>query len=139
MEGIFLFKKFLLNVCLIFFIGLLYIINTFPVFFEFSKKLEVYKNKSNGAILFLTNIQSVFVDRKGESFCVDKNFNLEQFLNYFNADIVFQENIEQGTSYFAYSSKIRYCEFIKNKKINLHIFVAENYIKVGAPIIYGGF
>jgi hypothetical protein len=54
------------------------------------------------------------------------------------AKIIFTEQIEEGTSYYAYSPTIKYRTKIKNKIINLQIFVGKG-VKVGSPIIFGSF
>lgn len=77
---------------------------------------------------------------KGESVYIDKdNFDMQRLLSHFNAKIVLEEQIEQGTSFYAFSPKIKYRTKIAQKTINLHVFIAENYVAIGSPIIYGSF
>lgn len=77
---------------------------------------------------------------KGESVFVEKNsFSLQEFLQYFNAKIVLEEQIEEGISYYAYSPKIKYRACVNEKTVNLHVFIAEDYVALGAPIIFGSF
>lgn len=107
--------------------------NTYQVYFAdsyaSSKSLRVDKNNYK----FLSAI-------KGESVVVScENFKLNQFLNEFGAKIIVTEKIAEGTSYYAYSPKINYLECIYGEKINLQIFVADSYIVLGTPIIYGSF
>ncbi len=112
-----------------------------PLFDEYAQRFYVsYCNGSTQPqgvdkteFLFLSGV-------KGESAFIDKqNFNLAEFLKHFDAKVVLEEQIEQGTSYYAYSPIIKYRATVGGKRVNLHVFVAKNYVAVGAPIIYGGY
>ena len=76
--------------------------------------------------------------RTGESFFTDK-LNVNEFLSKYQAKTVFTEKVENGENIYAYSDKIKYVKIIGGEKINLHIFVSENYFVVGSPIIFGSF
>ncbi len=77
---------------------------------------------------------------KAETCTIDFcNFNLQELLDRFSAEVIMIEDYEGGTSYYAYSSKIKYLEMINGNKINLHIAVKSDGVKIGVPIIYTSF
>ena len=77
---------------------------------------------------------------KAETCTIDFcNFNLQELLDRFSAEVIMIEDYEDGTSYYAYSSKIKYLEMINGNKINLHIAVKSDGVKIGVPIIYASF
>ena len=105
-------------------------------------KFEAYKNSSSSQaeIVFLSKKQMYFtVGKTGESVELEKTTDIEKLLIDFSAKLVMVEEIDCGVSYYAYSSKIPYLTKLKGQKVNLHVFVGEEKIKVGAPLIYGSF
>ena len=76
----------------------------------------------------------------GESFTLSKGqIDVEKFLQDYSAEILFVEETQEGTSYYAYTKKLNTEKIIKGQKINLHIFIGKSTISVGTPIIYGSF
>ena len=135
-----MFKKILFPISVFAFIFLYTLSNYFPIFFSSSKNLEIYKGNSSQKIYNLTNIQSIFTFKAGEGFYVDSNnFDINEFLKNHNAQVVFIEKVESGTSYYCFSTNIYYFQPIRDKIINLHIFISEKTTKIGSPIIYGGY
>ena len=114
-----------------------------PVFYRYSKNVEVYSlnNSSNAKIDFCTSIQYKFRFFKvGESCTIEKqNFDLKEFIDYYNAKIIFTETTSFGNSYYMYSKKIAYSKSINGKIINLHLVINQNKIVMGTPIIYGSY
>ena len=136
-----MFKKLFLPVVTAICLILMFLVNNFPVFYNYSKNLEVYgKDKSSGEIINTLNFSAIFISKYGEAFSLTKsNFTLNNFLNDFNAELIFTEEVENGTCYYAYSPKIQYLEKIYGQNINIHIFIGKNNVKIGSPLIYGGY
>ena len=136
-----MFKKLtiaLLSICLIINIA---IFNNQPIFSQFNDQCEVYlSNSSNGQIVYADSKTYPFISGiYGESVTINKeDFALQDFLSNMQAKIIFTEQIDEGISYYAYSPTIKYRTKIKNKIINLHVFVGAG-VKVGSPIIFGSF
>lgn len=76
---------------------------------------------------------------KAETCVAGEEFNLSSFLQSKNAVIVFTETCSAGVNVYAFSPEIYYLEKINGKKINIHVFIGENDIKIGSPIIYESF
>ena len=136
-----MFKKIFIPIILAVCLALTFFVNNFPVFYSYSNSLEIYdKGKSSGNIISISNFSAIFRHKYGEAFVTEKNqFQLQNFLKDFNAKIIFFEEIEKGTCYYAYSPKIKYFESINGEIINLHIYIGEVSVKVGSPLIYGGY
>ena len=122
-------------------IALYFYLNT-PIFKDYANQFEVYIGdaSSSAQITRVTKSEFYFLDGVGgESFKTDKDgFELDRFLSEFSAKIVFTERIAEGTSYYAYSPKIKYRKTVKGKTINLHVFIGKE-VSVGAPLILGSF
>ncbi|MBQ7236797.1 MAG: hypothetical protein IJX03_06570 [Clostridia bacterium] len=116
--------------------------NKAPIFKDYANQFEVYIGdaSSSAQITRVTKSEFYFLDGVcGESFKTDKDgFELDRFLSEFSAKIVFTERIAEGTSYYAYSPKIKYRKTVKGKTINLHVFIGKE-VSVGAPLILGSF
>ena len=136
-----MFKKVLVLILATCILINLAICNNQPLFSQFNNKFEVYlSNSSNGQIVYADAKTYPFISGiYGESVTINKeDFALQDFLSNMQAKIIFTEQIDEGISYYAYSPKIKYRTKIKNKIINLQIFVGKN-VKVGSPIIFGSF
>ena len=136
-----MFKKVLVLILATCILINLAICNNQPLFSQFNNKFEVYlSNSSDGQIVFADSKTYPFISGiYGESVAINKEeFCLRDFLSNMQAKIIFTEQIDEGISYYAYSPKIKYRTKIKNKIINLHVFVGAG-VKVGSPIIFGSF
>ena len=67
-----------------------------------------------------------------------KELDIEKFLLSVGGEIVFSESAAGITNYYC-SANLPYSVAIDGTEINLHIAVCENSIKVGTPIIFGGY
>ena len=138
--------KIFINFLLIALLFVLYVVNSNFYLKDFDGKFEAYRlsSSSNAEIVSLDkkNVYYCF-SKVGEACLLDKKLEIEEILLKFNAKLVFTEEIEgegyKGTSYYAYTNEIRYEKIIDGKKINLHIYSCEEYMKVGSPLIYGSF
>ena len=67
-----------------------------------------------------------------------KRLNIDDFLSSFGGEIIFSESAAGITNYYC-SANLPYSVAIDGAVINLHIAVCENSVKVGTPIIFGGY
>ena len=136
-------KKICLIICaFIVFVGLNLSYST-PLFYTKGQEIEVYLGSASSLakiervdfyeFLTLNQVMGESVEYQAQDFC------LQEFLDRYNAKLVFSENTSQGQSYFAYSKKIRYKKTINGKLVNLQVFVSNQRVKVGSPIIFGSF
>ncbi len=113
-----------------------------PVFQNYSDTFELYigSASSNSKIITVKKQDFPFVGNiRGESVVLKKDISVIDILSSFNAQLVFSESTAEGVSFYAYSKNIKYTQNINDKKVNLHVFVANEYIKIGSPLIYGSF
>ncbi len=119
-----------------------FLVGNLPIFKDYSNSHEIYLSSSSNSKNIVTKIgHSPFIfAKKGESVCIEKQtFDLHSFLLQMKAKVVFSEEINGKTSYYAYSPSLKYIQQIKNRNVNLHIVIGEESVKVGSPIIYGSF
>lgn len=114
-----------------------------PIFNDYGNTREIYQQSNSSCSEIHTTTKTsncTFTMRYGEGCVVDKDCaDYQQILDRYNAQIVFIERTEFGTSYYAFSKSIPYSTCFKKQKINLQVFVGESYIKLGTPIIYGSY
>lgn len=113
-----------------------------PLFNSYSESFEVYtKSASSNAVITTTtkDYYPLIFAKTGESCKIKGEFDLTSFFIQTGAKLVFKEQTESGTSYYAYSKNIRYKKVINGKKVNLHVHVGKTDITVGSPIIFGSY
>ena len=116
----------------------IYIANLFYLYHHISyDKKEIYINKTSSVNFILQNDERTFF-KKGESLYLE-GYSLDDILFFYNAKVKVVEKIEEGTNYYAYSSKLKYNEVIDGKIINLHIFIGKEKIILGFPVIFGSY
>ena len=64
--------------------------------------------------------------------------DVESFLQSVNGEIVFIETLSDSVNYYC-RADLPYSVNLYGEEINLHICVRESGIKVGSPIIFGGY
>lgn len=67
-----------------------------------------------------------------------KELDIDGFLAGVNGKIVFSESVAGITNYYC-SASLPYSTVLDGAVINLHIAVCEDSVKVGTPIIFGGY
>lgn len=80
--------------------------------------------------IFLTNVC-------GES-TEFKELDIDGFLSHVGGQIIFSESAAGITNYYC-SARLPYSVTMDGAEVNLHIAVCENSVKVGSPIIFGGY
>lgn len=73
----------------------------------------------------------------GESATYTK-FNLEKFLASVSGEIIFSETLSDSVNYYC-KANLPYKVNLYGKEINLHICIRKDSVKVGSPIIFGGY
>ena len=120
-----------------------YFYSNAPIFSNYTNSFDLYlcEYSNSNSIKNVDVIDYYFISGiKGESFMINSSdFNLNEFLLEFNAQLLFIEEISHGTSYYAFSPQIKYREQILGQTVNVQVFIAKDYVVVGAPIIYGSF
>ena len=111
-----------------------------PVFKAYAEEYELYcKAGSFGdGIVYATSENFArYKNVKGESCKTDVSY--EQVLRDFSATPVYSEETVGGTSYYAYSPRIKYKVYVNGKAVNIHYYAGKTYSKLGTPIIFGSF
>ena len=67
-----------------------------------------------------------------------KNFDLKAYLKKVNGKIMFTEELSDSVNYYC-TADLPYSVDIGGYKINLHVCVREDGVKVASPIIFGGY
>ena len=145
-KSIFIFKKIIKSlVCLISVATVfgIYACSQQPLFYGYANTFEIstLSYSSNASFYTVEEREYRFTfNRTGESceiFTLGRN--VQEILSDFSAKTVFIEETAEQTSYYAYSDKIQYLKIINGKKVNLHISVSSEKIKMGSPVIFGSF
>ena len=135
---------FFVMICFIVLITISFNTST-PIFKDYANSYELYlnENSSNAKIISANATMYPFIHNKHGESCtvsmVNNKFDLSKFLIEMGADLVFTETLEEGTCYYAYSPKIKYRKSVGDRIINLHVYIGKNTVKVGSPLIYGGY
>lgn len=124
-------------------VGLIFcwLVNSKSAFADVSNEVTVYEGSFSSLATFkeATVVEYALTTcRTGES-CTVATIDKEAVLSAFEAKVLFVETTDSGVSYYAYSDKLKYCKIVNGKRVNLHIHVSEDCVKVGTPLIYGGF
>lgn len=100
------------------------------------KNIEITNGKNSNCI-----VQNVYLATFYDSVCItkEKDFNYQNLIKNTGAKLQFVEEAGEIISFYYYSKKIPKCQTINGVKVNLHVAVAKNYIKIGCPLIYGGY
>lgn len=73
----------------------------------------------------------------GES-CGYDTIELESFLKNYGGKVVFKEELSDSVNYYC-TADLPYSVTLRGYEINLHICVRKDGVKVGSPIIFGGY
>lgn len=66
------------------------------------------------------------------------SLDIDSFLKSVNGEIIFVEKLSDSVNYYC-KADLPYSVTLYGEQINLHICVRERGIKVGTPLIFGGF
>lgn len=130
------FCLFIFSTILIFLTTMLYLL---PLFCVHANTYEVYFGDSAGEIRLIDK-KFIPLGVKGEGVQLSRQgFNIDIFLKDNRAKLKVIRTENGGTSYYAFSRKIPYKARVFERTVNLHVFICNEYVKVGAPIIFGSF
>ena len=66
------------------------------------------------------------------------SLDIDSFLKSVNGEVVFVETLSDSVNYYC-KAALPYSVTLYGEEINLHICVKNDGVKVGSPIIFGGF
>lgn len=135
-------KKAVLLIVFLFMLTGMWYLNSDNELRKFGSLYETYTESlsSSGKIIKSDDgLHKICFLKVGESVTVNGDINYETILEHLNARLVFTESILEGTSYYAYTSRLKGKTELKGKSVNLHIFVGKNSTVVGTPMIFGSF
>lgn len=132
-------KKMYFSLLAIFLTGCLFLLSSPSAFYLFNKKSTVFVGSSSSECILIESFrQQIINGKKGESVKITtQEFNLEQIIKYFDAQLILKEQVGGIVNYYFYSKKLRYKERIYGKTVNLHIAVTNQGVTLGTPLIYG--
>ena len=88
--------------------------------------------------VFNAEIERLFVsDVCGES-VEYREFDLDGYLKKVNGRVIFTEELSDSVNYYC-TADLPYSVDINGQKINLHVCVRNESVKVASPIIFGGY
>lgn len=133
-----MFKKILYLSLACFMLVFLWTVNSISEQAKGANRFEVFSYKSSSECKIEKNDNFNFF-KKGESYVIEKTEDVDELLKFYDAKLIHQEKEENGTSYYAYSKKLKYSKNISGKKVNLHIFIGQNKTVIGTPFIFGSY
>ncbi|MBR5899778.1 MAG: hypothetical protein IKZ38_00075 [Clostridia bacterium] len=122
-----------------------YLINAYnqPIFKGYAQRFTVYlgDNSSNARQRTVERLgYALSLNKFGESCSVKKeDFDIDEFINTFSAQPVFSESLPEGENYYFYSPSVKYLKTLGDKRVNLQVFIGEDRVVLGSPIIFGGY
>ena len=135
-------KSFVFILCIFCVMAMFFCQRSKPLFSDYASSFEVYffdYSTLNG-VKTIQKPEYVFCyNLRGESCVVENDYTVAQILKDFNAKVVKTETHDNGTSIYAYSSKIKYKKNLFGSVVNLHVELSNGKITLGSPIIYGSF
>lgn len=141
-----MFKKLFISFLAVTLIFCVFNIGSKPVFAEITDSFNGYEiytanYSSTEKVVTLSAKKDYYTVAKkcGESCRVREDVDKDSVFKALNATLVFCEETENGINYYGYSRNIKYKTEINGKTVNLQVFVCKDYVKVGAPIIFGSF
>ena len=97
-----------------------------------SKNCKEVTASTNAALLKLT------LDNVCGECTVYDHFNLDEYLESVNGEIVFTEQLSDSVNYYC-KADLPYSVNLYGEEINLHVSVKADGVKVASPIIFGGY
>jgi hypothetical protein len=130
-------------VCLIIMVCGIATIYAQPTFGKYSNTYQIYTG-DDSSLAELVTVDTAFYftlgKKYGESVELNaKDFSLSGILKDFSAKVLFIEQTDSHTLYYASSPKIRYRKKVKGQTVNLQSAVSKDRVVLGAPLIFGSF
>ena len=136
-----MFKRICVIFAFLFALAFFWLTNSASAFGERYPVTEVYSSFCSSEPILCKGKLSYAKNliRCGEGFYAEKDFDVDGFLLEFSAKTVYIENLKDAVSVYAYSPKIKNFVILFGERVNLHISVGEETIKVATPVIFGSF
>jgi len=80
----------------------------------------------------------IYAELGGESASFDGT-TIEEIERKYSAVLLFEESASGVDNYYYYSPLFSRFAFIGGRAVNLHVAVRDNSVRVGTPIIFGGY
>ena len=110
--------------------------NLSPFPFAKEKEFYLYSPSSQASIQTELGVEELaFI--QGESGLLTEG--VSTVLEKYRATVLFKESGEGYTSYYCYSPKLKRSIFLDGKAVNLHIVEYDEGLRLGTPIIFGGY
>lgn len=74
----------------------------------------------------------------GESASYPADFDWEEYLKEVNGEVLFCETLDDSVNYYC-RADLPYSTTLYGQTVNLHICVKETGVRLGTPIIFGGY
>ena len=99
--------------------------------------------KSSLSFLDITSVKGECVYTTTDAYtrgrCLSKEEIAREIVDKYAAEILFMEEVDGVSSYYAYTDAWADGVYIYGKKVNLHVAVGAKTLSVGSPIIFGGY
>jgi hypothetical protein len=96
--------------------------------YSFSSQAKIVKDVNLLDLLYV----------KGEKIQTEET-EVEVLLREYKANVVFQENFEDGVSYYCYSPNLKTPVCIDGKFVNLQIVIKNGVSILATPLAFGGY
>lgn len=135
-------KKIASVVCVLFFTAFFWLIGAFSLPVS-AKSMEYYLFDASSQAKIETEVAAFdLLCVRGESAeyeTEEATAFLEKTLKTYRAEILFTEEICGVRSYYCYSPRLGKTTILKGYAVNLHVAIDGTRIKIGTPVIFGGY
>ena len=112
------------------------VVNCFAFPFATRKEFYLYSPSSQATIRTQLYLDELFFLQGESGHTAD---SLSEVLEKYSATVLFQEEGEGCVSYYCYSPKLKRSVQLDGKTVNLHIVEYDDGLRLGSPIIFGGY
>ena len=111
------------------------------------REYALYTPSSNATFVGKADFLDALLRVKGESAewtestAAEVRAAYERLKTHYSVRLTFTERIDGGTAYYCYAEKIGAAKAVcvNGFPVNLHVYIKDNGIKVGVPLIFGGY
>lgn len=107
----------------------------------------LYTPSSNATFVGKTDFLTALPYVKGESAewtetsSAEVEAAFERIKTRYGVCLTFTESVDGGTAYYCYAEKIGAAKavYVNGFPVNLHVYIKDTSVKVGVPLIFGGY
>lgn len=134
-------KKIASLACVLFFAAFFWLIGAFSLpASAASREYYLYDSSSQATIQTeLSPFDLLYVCGESAEYEREEMSFLEEILETYRAEILFVEEACGVRSYYCYSPRLGKASVINGYAVNLHVACKGSHVKVGTPLIFGGF